>query len=290
MTVISYPNGIGGSTGDAIVTEKPLYASDHFVYVDKATGDDSDPQAGKDRSKPYKTLAAAISAASGGETIVLLDGHTEEINDGGVNIAVPLTIVGEGADSSGGPTAVLTHDHATNEVFATSGAGVLTLRNVKFISGANAATPVTHSAPALFLQAAAEIDGCVFEADGAYNAPMVGASAPGITFRNCTFKSVETDASDRPYSVVQLGGPAAVFATFLDCTFDGGTVGFADGSNNPYALICVDGSATPQHFVMERCQLLNGADVRVHSSYSWLAHISKSTGNAKIVEEAGGAP
>ncbi|MEY4931756.1 MAG: hypothetical protein RLZZ403_76, partial [Pseudomonadota bacterium] len=103
---ISYPNGIGGSTGDSLALAKPLMMSGSVWYVDSATGTDAAGSAGKDRSKPLATLATAVSNASDDDIIVFFDGHEETLTSA-QTLGKRLSLIGEGSDA-GVPTVTFT--------------------------------------------------------------------------------------------------------------------------------------------------------------------------------------
>jgi hypothetical protein len=279
------PNGIGGSSGDSLVSVKPLQISGTVWYVDSQTGNAS--YTGKDRLHPLATLGAAVTASSAGDIIVCLSGHTEEVS-AAIALASRRTIIGEGF-SAGKPTVKLTLAHATADIFAlATAAGGSQFRNLHFQPPGKAVTPGAASGSFIACDVANTptsviVKGCYFDHDQY-------CDGFGIRLRptcnywhvvNCVFTSTETSttATNKPQPAMSISG--AITGLYMDgCVFDGGTVGFDDGSDNPWAF---DGSAAATtDFHCEQLSLLRGADMKLHANTTGWVNVQTSTGMAMV--------
>lgn len=277
-----HSNGFGGVTGDRLATAKPMITSGQVWYVLSSTGSDAGATAGRDRSLPYATLSKALNAAGDGDVIILLDGHTEEYDDGGTNVTQSLTIVGEGT-VNGQPSATLIHRPGANQMFQVVASTVaLTLRNIKFQSGSKAATPGANTVAAVYTVGSLDIDGCRFEADEQSDEAMLWSSSMSMCVRNTTFISTAASASAKPKPVVRLGELTHTWAKFRDCVFDGGTYGFNDGAGNPYAMTFKTGGFT-EVVMVEGCTLKNGADVFIDPAVVGNVNFSTVSGSGRVV-------
>lgn len=265
------PNGLGASTGADYATASPVYirgGSAGSVWYVSASG--SDAANGRDRSAPLETLQAAITAATAGDTIVLMSGYSETIATQ-VEIDKVLTIVGEGA-SSGVPSPVITE-----------GAGdyaLLVSANSVYIAGVKIvgrAIDCTGNDLAL--------EDCYFVADGegasGVGSVVFGGSAVTASLRDCTFVADKSGEN--------IPGPAVdvtVGMTGLSiegCTFRCGTADddhFATSGGERYA-VNIQSAATCLRGI--RNTLTNGADVFIHASSTGIFHVSSATGSSRVI-------
>lgn len=268
--MIFLPNGMGETTGDALASSnKPLQASGKVYYVHH-TG--SDAYTGLNRAQPFATIAAAYTAASAGDILCLLDGHTQQVS-AVLIIAKALTIVAGG--SSGGVPTV--NFQATTggaySIFQITAAGTQ-IRNVKFKS-----STVAHSAWRLEVIAdSCAIVGCYFECganESGGQSVLIGNAQANVLFKNCTFVSTATSAAATPASALDHNGTTTNL-TLDGCVFDGGTVGFTGG-------IAYTEAGIPTRRRGENISLLRGADVSLHTSAAqsyW--QVTTSTGDARM--------
>lgn len=272
-----YSNGIGGTTGDSLVLRAPLVASGTIWYVDSSTGDASYP--GTDRKFPLATLGAAVTASSAGDIIVLLGTHAETTT-AVITLSKRLTIVGEGS-SSGVPTATLTHNHASADMISVEVDGCQ-LKNIKIDAPSQATT-------GNMIAILTNIDGTILDNihidvdqnSDAYAIDMA-ATANCTYFTGCKFVSTETDATstNKPFPPVGLSGNLS-FLRMDSCIFDGGTVGFEDGSSQNRAFEGSANDVTGIH--VEALTLLRGADFAVGSSTVGYINVATATGSSKVI-------
>jgi len=269
-------NGYGGTTGDSLVTRKPIVQSGSTYYVDVTTGNAA--YTGLDRKMPLAALSAAVAAASAGDTIIMLDGHTETIS-AALAISAQLTIIGEGS-SSGVPTVILTLNHATADIFTVS-AHNCQFRNIKI------AVPAQATTGSMFTLSGdgGLLDNVHIDVNDENNANAVAfaAGANHWFFRNCTFTSAETDTTStaKPYPPILIGGDISGLR-MEGCVLDGGAEGFEDGSSNNWAL---DGSAfdITSGMAIENLSLLRGAIVKLKgTSTVGYINVQTSSGSAGV--------
>lgn len=275
-------NGIGATSGATLALRKPVITTGRIWYVDSQTGNAS--YTGKDRSYPLTTIAAAVTAigASSDHVIVCLSGHTEEIA-AAITVGQRISIIGEGS-SGGSPTVKLTLAHATANMFTVT-ANYCYFENIWFQSRGRAASPGAatgnhiNSATADF----GIVKGCRFESDQYSDGPTVslGTGADGWRFEGCTWASVETatGATLKPDSGFRTGG-AITGLTLIDCTFDGGTVGYLTSGNEPWAFDASAGAVTP--LIVDGLALLRGADFKAHASSVGRINPATSTGHGRV--------
>lgn len=248
--MIILPNGAGELTGDALITQGVFQATGAVYYVHAPTG--SGAASGINRARPFNTLSTAQIAASDGDTIVLMDGHFEDLS-GGMTISKRLTIVA-GGTSSGQPT-VYFQASAAIVLFTITAAGVQ-FRNIKF----KASTVANSNAHVSCNVANLSVIGCRFERDGNDTGAGIslGAAASSFRCRNTTFVSTATAATPVPGPGILVSG-AASDPTVEGCVFDGGTYGFING----YAY---SETAAPTRRRGESISMLRGADALFHAS------------------------
>lgn len=269
-------NGIGESTGDTLVTTKPLQTAGVVWYVNSATGTDGASPAGKDREKPLATMAQAQTNASNGDIVVLQDGHTETYT-AALTISKSLCIVGAGS-ASGVPTANFTINAAANGVFLIS-ANNVQLRNIKFKAAAQSDTGggVGNCEGKVCLSGTDTlIYGCYFEQSGNDQFPGIFVNGAASRFRivNTTIISTATAAATRPtYGIFYT-------TSHTDTEMDGlvlsdGTVGFSTAA--------LDGTAAAlTRLRAQNVSLLLGAKFKVHASTTGWVAVTTSTGGAQV--------
>lgn len=264
MAFVFYSDGIGGSTGDSLVSASPLLATG-VLYVDSVTGSDS--YDGVQRSRPKATLAGAYAAAANGYVIVLLSTHSEQIASVVTVSLKNITIVGEGS-SGGYPTAVL---GGGNNVRITFSGDDCQLRNVKFTTSTatNSSSNVVvtgkrfSSAGNRFELTAT--DGCGLE---------IGVGSSYSRTGNDTFISTSTTIAAVPtYGMIVANGADGLE---LDGTvFSDGQYGFAS-----YAFSYV--SSTFPNIRAENLSLLLGAEFNCGTPYGYV-HVGTSTGGGRVI-------
>lgn len=267
------PNGIGGTTGDTLVTCKPIQHSGDVWFVNSVGGVDAASPAGKDREKPLATLGQAYTNAAAGDIICLLSGHTETLV-AMLLINKTLTIVGEGL-SSGIPTVQLKINAAA--------AGLLTLntaivmRNIRFPASVQSNTgPGANVGKVRVGNGSCQLIGCYFEQSGLDQLPAVSIAAAVNVCRvdGCTFVSTATAVTTRPtYGLFHEG--ALTDLDVVGTTFSDGTVGFSgaawDGST---------GIATRVRGV--GVSALLGADIVQHASSVGYINVQTATGGGRL--------
>lgn len=266
-----HANGLGEVLGDQLVTTAPLHIAASVWFVHGPTGTDAVAPAGKERRKPLATLSRAVSNASAGDVIVLLDGHAETLTVR-QTVSKRLTIVGSG-QSSGKPTVKFTPNMASDSLFRVTAAGV-ELRNIWVEENAQA-----NSVARIYVSASLfRLIGCYVECDGNDDANALElAVANGVhEVRNTTFVSTATDTSDVPEAAI-FTVDSATRLIFDGVVFDGGTTGFLNG----YAFQQDGGLATTQ-LIAENVSLLRGADMRVHENTIGWVIPSTHTGAPRI--------
>lgn len=268
MTIRSWPNGFGASLGDTLVTCKPIATSGDTWFVSSATGDDS--YDGSDELKPKATLAGAVAVGAGGDTIVLLDGHTETIT-AAVTPLTAMNIVGTGS-SGGKPTVKLTMNAAAASMLDLSNIGV-SVRNIWFKANSQA----NSSAMVAVSNAQVMISGCYFECGQYDDAATISldASTQNFFIRDTTIISTATTVTTQPYSGIK-NTAAISYIVMENLTLDAGTVGFS----NPYAMDLTTFAITSLHG--EGITLKGGADVHIHASTTGYFNAQTVTGAGKV--------
>jgi len=154
MPTSNFPSGFRGGVSILNVPVEPLVNPDRTVWwVDENATTNSDGS----YHKPFATVAAAISAAAAGDTIMIAAGHTENLSSATI-FAVStnsLTFIGMG-EGERIPTFTST---ATAGALMVSGTNN-TFRNLRFVAG------VDNTVQAIDISAAADgtrISGCKFE-------------------------------------------------------------------------------------------------------------------------------
>lgn len=278
MAVIHLPNGIGDTLGDILTTTSPLEVNGNVWYVHYSTGTDAVSPAGQNRQDPLKTLGQAVTNASAGDIIVLMDGHVETITST-VTVNSDLTIVGAGS-SGGYPTVKLTNNQAAAAMIDLTGSNLHQLRNIWFEeeAQANSAAKIrVDDSTGSFV-----IENCYFEC-GQYDdsfAIEIDVSNTCL-IRNTTFISTATSIATQPYGAVGLDSTAGTIRSiFLDGVIvDGGAYGWSN-----YHAVDLSQNASNQPYMVNAISLslLRGSDMRIDSnSYGWV-NASTQTGGCRI--------
>jgi hypothetical protein len=254
MTIRVHPLGIGESLGDDLLINGPLVHTGQVWWVNSATGSDAASPRGLERHRPLATLQQAVTNASNGDIIVLMDGHTETIAST-VTISERLTIVGSGS-SSGIPTARLgvTGDRVMLDITGDR----VELRNIRFNARSTAGEPPAKVA---VTGDGFRMRGCYLEAgnnDSGAVSLYLGGDYPEI--RSTTFISTASAVATAPGPAIS---PEVQVGCYIeDCVFDGGTVGWASG----YAIEQNGLNTATTDFRAQNITLTRGSDVRLIST------------------------
>ena len=271
------PKGIGTSPGTALGTASPLYMSGKILYVSSASGDAS--YSGLDRYHPLDTLANALSAASAGDVIVLMEDHDETISSA-VTFSSRIAVIGEGY-ADGKPKATLQVGHASNDLLVLNADGCM-VQNVLFkphATSGSSANCIRSGSADIF------IDACYFEMDEHSDGQAIDVSSGAANWRirNCSFVVTETTVDASPDSGIRLAG-AMTGLVMEGCVFDAGEVGFdTQGAiaNQPWGF---DGSAgATTNLQVTGLSLLRGAEFKVHASSTGWIEPSTTTGAARVI-------
>jgi hypothetical protein len=277
MTLNSLVNGLGGITGDSVVTAKPYETTGDIYWVSSLTGNVSN--SGRDRENPKATAVAAVAGALAGDTIVLMDGHTETVATS-IALLNGMRIIAEGS-SAGKPTVKLTSaaTYGGQSVFTMTAVGAgAEIHNIWFPTAAASngwATAIKTT------QDGVKIIGCYFEvaANDRWAAVEIGASCgetdpDHVLLRNCTFISTATTRATRGTMGLLVSDPASYL--WLDgCVFSDGTNGYAAD----FALVDSGGLDSA---VGTDCSFLLGASASISgsSTISWSGTVV--TGGGRI--------
>lgn len=272
----SFPNGVGESLGDQLVTNAPLFVSGGIWHVDSTNADAADASGyGLIKDKPWATLVYAVSQAAAGDMIVLHDGHDETIN--GLNITSRLIIVGAG-QSDGKPTVRLRLGTSEGSGACLQlSASATELRNIWFDQNVGGTGNLTF-----WVQVSAtgcRLFGNYFEGDENNNSPLLYIDDALVTIleRN-TFISVATDVADQPRGALAIAGGIL----FMDGdVFDGNQVGWGGGSYP--AAFESEAAAT---IVAENLSLLRSSRMLItEASGQHIINVATSTGDSQIIEQ-----
>lgn len=260
-----FVNGIGGSSGAALATGEPFLASGEVYYVSSSLGADSG--SGKDRGRPWATLAFALTQVSANDTVTVLANHTETFDSGSFSTA-GLTIIGEG---TGANRPRFAKDSDTAITF--SGAGV-TLWNLWF----SASSAATTAHRVILSGASATVKECYFESGTNENSASACLSLTGSNARiiDTTIISTATTAADQGYTGISIG--AAITDLLLDgVTFDGGAAGWSAG----FAFVVAANAIT--RLKMVNVDLLNDSDITLATGTTGWIMTRNTSGSARIV-------
>lgn len=272
MPTNSYPNGIGGSLGDSLVSQKPLLATGNVWFVSSLIGVDAASPAGQNREKPLATLAQAVTNAADNDIVVFLSGHTQALTAVQA-LSKRLCLIGEGS-TAGVPTVSFTLNAAGNPSMFTVSGGAVELRNIKIGSNAQANTAARIAVTGSEFR----MRGCYVECNGFDEGPALSMAtgADRALIENSTFISTATSLTDQPESAIKtLNALADIELRGL--VLSGGACGFS----NYYAF---DGSAAAiTRLKCESLSLLLGADFRLHASTTGWVSAPTCTGGSRLV-------
>lgn len=219
-----WANGPGELLGDQLATGKPYYFTASTWFVNSAVGTDGAGSAGLDREKPLATLGQAITNASAGDTVILMDGHSETLT---AVLAINKQLFIAGGGSSGGiPTVSFTMNAAAADTFNVS-AGNTEIRNIWFKESAQANTGGTggkiHTSAS-----GCRIIGCYFSmgANDAYAGILADTAPTSLRVESCTFISTATSRAVRPAQGLTVRTAASDVEVY-NCIFSDGAVGFS---------------------------------------------------------------
>lgn len=271
----SWPNGIGQSLGDTLVTERPLLTSFTTYFVSSVTG--SDTNGGLDPNYPFATLGAALLAAVGAGVTpiaVLLSGHNETLT---LSLTPTAGTIIVGAGSSGGlPTAKLTPNLSNATMLILSSAGVQ-LRNIWVKTNAQA----SNVARVKVTGASCLVRGCYFECGSSLDAAAAleaGAGANNLTVQSTTIVSTATLTTSKP-TYGFLGSAAVSDMALESLTLSEGTVGFG--------TLALSLTATVTRLRVESMSPLLGANATFGAATGFV--MPTSTTGASTVSYSGGA-
>jgi hypothetical protein len=268
-----YANGLGESLGgDALATQLPIITSGNVWWVNSVTGTDAASPAGQDREKPLATLVQANTNATDGDIIVLENGHVETMTVlfGALKA---VTVVGIGT-TSGKPGAQLKINAAAAGLISTA-TGVCELRNIYFPAAVQSDTTANGkiriaSTPGVV------ISGCYFESSANDQLPAISidVASNNVLIENCTFVSTATTTATRPLRGIYLAG-AVTDLRIIGCTFDDGTVGYANGA-------CDLSGATITRLRCHSNTFLRGADLAVASATTGYFALPAVSGGGRV--------
>lgn len=247
MSFTAYQNGGGGTTGDEVAVNAPLYVGTggHLWYVGPG-GVDSGAR-GKERERPLLTTAQAVSNASAGDVIIYLPNFTEAIS-APIAVNKNLTIVSE---STGSTRARLTCA-GTIAMFTLSVTGT-SFNNIFF--PASTAVPTVRvdvTAPGIVM------DNCWFEC-GANDTNRTVRYNTGVTGSCQLTHAMFVAVGSQPAIGVEVA-VAAAGMFFEEVTFDGGSFGFSD--------FAFKGTGLLTGMYANKIHQLNNADVQLTGSWT----------------------
>jgi hypothetical protein len=264
----SFPNGIGESTGDTLITSKPLFASGQVWYLNFTTGTDAASPQGLNPQAPLKTLAQAITNAADNDIIVML---VSETVTAAVTVSKKVAIVGSGISAGVPSISIGINAAAASTLLITTPA--VELRNLKFTANAQ-----TNSSDRIAVSASDfRMVGCYVECAGTDEGDTLSldSGADRARIASTTFISTATSAADLPKSAIV--NSAAIADLELDgLIVSGGTVGFS-------SQFAVDLNAAAVTRVKgQSLSLLLGADMRLNSSSTGWVNVQTTTGAGRV--------
>jgi len=270
MAVISLPNGIGESAGDALVTNKPLEFNGNIWYVNATGGTDAASPAGQNRNKPLATLAQAVTNSADGDMIVCMDGHAETLT-AVQTIGKDLTIVGAGS-SSGKPTVKFTMNNASNAtMFNCTGGSLQSVQLINLWIEENAQT--NTAARIINITNDFRARGLYVECGATDTGAAIDQTGTTAIFESCTFISTATAVGSQPKMALDIGSMTTLYMNGV--VVDAGTVGFS----NYFAL---EGTDDISMMYIENLSLLRGADAKFTEASKGYINVQTATGGARI--------
>lgn len=264
-----YPVGIGGSSGDALITVAPIYMTGQIWHVSSATGSDAVSPRGLDRNTPLATLAQAVTNASAGDVIVFHENHAQTLTSQQA-ISKRLILISEGTGTArarftngiGSVTQMwdISAPCLLGNIYFPASTGTAGSNRIRIGSGA----------------AGTVMRGCYFEAGALDNsgALLLNTNANNVHVTDTTF--AVTAAGGTSQCGLSIGG--AVSTLVLDqVVFDASTYGWGFS----YGLDLSGGAVT--NLIATNISFLNGSDATIATGSSGLLHAGSTSGTPKIV-------
>lgn len=263
-----YINGTGSSLGDTLALAEPLQTSASILYVHHSNT--SGTYIGTPE-QPYATLETAEAAAVNGSIIVLMDGHTETVDD--VTINTEVTVVGAGL-SGGLPTVLLSSAVGAQTSFQIA-ANNVQFRNIRFpkrelTSGQNRiyGTGLTgFSMRGCYMERSLTDEGSFLELNACIATKLDSCSLVSVALAGTT-----TGAVPMLFTGLSPG------LTMDGCVFDGGAYGFPSG------IALQMGTAEQMYMTGLRVlntSLLRGSDVEIVGAQGFF-HVGVATGSSRV--------
>lgn len=277
-----YAPGKGAALGPVIATTGRMATTLRTIYVSSVIGDDT--YDGSQRQRPFATLGAAIASVTAGfvgnTVIVLAADHDETLTSSLAFGYDGFTIIGEGLDADGEPTAKIRFNGNGAQIVMDDDTQIY---NVRFMPNeqANASPRVTMVADDAYYR----IRDCVWECDQYDTQPGLyiegNTTPPVVHLRNVTFRSVQSDPALAPGTPLAMAVNANV--VFMDdVTFDGGGSGFTGEACDLDDV---------EHVHAVNLRLLNGADMHVLQGLSTsniILHFAANSESTYVYTEAPG--
>lgn len=262
MAFNAYPDGAGGTTGDGVAVNAPLYlgTTGHVWYVSSLTGSDAVSPKGRERVAPLATLSQAVTNAAPGDVIDLMENHVETIS---ISLAVSkvLTIVSEGLGSS---RAKLICGGAISMLVLSQPGTVL--NNVYF-----PASTVAGAVRLSITSSGIVLANCYFECGPNDNSATISYATALSSCRltGATFRAT----GSQPAIAVSFAGTHTGF--FLEnVTFDGGSFGFSD--------FAFKAAGIQTAIYANDIRQLNGADVSLAAGWTGFWLPANASGSARF--------
>lgn len=263
-------DGIGANQGDSLALEVGFIGIGSVWYVSSVSGTNS-VNNGRNREKPFATIAYAISSATADDTIVVLADHVED-SAALVDVNKALVIVGEGA-SGGYPTAVWGHDLlGSDEVIKISGNNV-EIRNIKFTACQQA-----YSSPRIKWSGSdGKLRGCLLQAGANDGDVVLRVDGDRMHLENNTFISTSATVATAPVQAIRTATSGLTMLKASGNVVSGGTSGWSSVDGAVYiaqgALLTVR---------IEAMSLLLGADILLTSGGAGFVSVPTATGGAQV--------
>ena len=179
------------------------------IYVDAINGNDTQEEVGTASDKAYKTVAAAVTAAESGDTIMLAAGTYTLYGKDGVATNKSLTFVGVDTQETTWNIGTLENDaySQSNGDYGFQGAKTLIFRNMTLKAGVTPSGTVAGGRNYMGFAHTDKtiVENCVIEGKTFY------WGYTSATFKNTTFKCPNGD-----YAIWTYSSPVM---TFENCTF-----------------------------------------------------------------------
>lgn len=271
-----YSRGLGSSIGDELIANQPLYITGNVWYVSNAVPENNYHD-GLDRRAPFFRLADAIEAASGGDTIVLMDGH-DEIVPQTQTIDKRLTLVGEGR-VDGMPSPKLTPGHESGALLSCE--ETVHLRNIRVMPREEASATAS-----IYLDAAeCTLENVWLEGDeDSTGAVLQGtASATSLRIVDCTIVAVEPLKTQLTFHRrPQIG---FLYAGAGDLWIDGLVL---DGGAYGWEQAAMEGIEAITNIYAKRVSLLRRSVMKLkEGTLGWVMPTSASGGGRVVWPEGG---